>query len=81
MNNTTNTMPLNTNNGLFSIFSSIIANNTDTHNNGASEEFKNNLEEYTVDEEFIKNKKQCSICLDDFKLGDKYIRLPCHCLG
>tara|TARA_B100001248_G_scaffold249199_1_gene222182 strand:- start:21 stop:614 length:594 start_codon:yes stop_codon:yes gene_type:complete len=78
MNNTTNTMPLNTNNGLFSIFSSIIANNTDTHNNGASEEFKNNLEEHTVDEEFIKNKKQCSICLDDFKLGDKYIRLPCH---
>lgn len=47
------------------------------NNNGVSEEFKNNLAENIVDEEFIKNDKQCSICLDDFKLNDKYIKLPC----
>ena len=79
MNNNTTSLPpftVNTNTGLFSIFSSIIGNNTDTHN-GVSEEFKNNLEEFTADEEFIKNKKQCSICLDEFKLGDKCIKLPC----
>ena len=74
------------NNGFFSIFSSLIGNNltntentenTENTNNGVSEEFKNNLEEHIVDEEFIKNEKQCSICLDTFKLGDKYIILPC----
>jgi len=50
---------------------------TDTFN-GVSEEFKNNLEEIVADEEFILKEKQCSICLEEFKLGDKYIRLPCQ---
>lgn len=67
------------NNGFFNIFNSLITNNnTTSSSSGVSEEFKNDLEEFTVDEEFIKNKKQCSICLDEFKLGDKYIRLPCR---
>jgi hypothetical protein len=67
--------------GFFSIFSTLINNNinfNDSDNNGVSEEFKNNLEELVADEEFIKKDKQCSICLEDFKLGDKYIRLPCQ---
>jgi hypothetical protein len=66
--------------GFFSIFNTIISNinTTDPNNNGVSEEFKNNLEELVADEEFITKDKQCSICLEDFKLGDKYIRLPCQ---
>tara|TARA_B110000495_G_C22976806_1_gene573827 strand:+ start:950 stop:1507 length:558 start_codon:yes stop_codon:yes gene_type:complete len=57
-----------------------IINGIDENNNemdGCSEEFKNNLEEFTIDEEFIKKDLQCSICLDDFKIGDKCISLPC----
>ena len=50
-----------------------------THNtrNNCSEEFINNLEELTVDEEFLKKDLQCSICLEDFKKDEKYIILPC----
>ena len=76
------------NNNIFSIFNSNIGNNftnasingentTGENNTGVSEEFKNNLEEVIADEEFISKEKQCSICLEEFKLGDKYIKLPC----
>ena len=44
---------------------------------GASHEFLSTLEEHDVDEELVNEKKECSICLESFKLGDKYIKLPC----
>jgi hypothetical protein len=47
------------------------------NNNGCSEEFINNIEERVVSGEFLKRGKQCSICLEDFKLNDKYMVLPC----
>ena len=58
-----------------------INNNEENINNqsntGCSEEFINNLDEFTVDEEILKKDLQCSICLDDFKKDDKCILLPC----
>lgn len=50
---------------------------TEETNRGCSEEYINNLEEFIVDEEFLKKDLQCSICLEDFKLNDKYIALEC----
>ena len=47
------------------------------NNNGCSEEFINNIEERVVTDDFLKRGKQCSICLEDFKLNDKYMVLPC----
>ena len=47
------------------------------NNDGCSEEFINNIEERVVSDEFLKRGKQCSICLEDFKLNDKYMVLPC----
>ena len=47
------------------------------NNNGCSEEFINNIEERVVSGEFLKRGKQCSICLEDFKVNDKYMVLPC----
>ena len=68
----------NNENNLFNILNhNIFNNNNENTNRGVSEEFKNNLDGNIVDEEFIKNDKQCSICLEDFKLNDKYIKLPC----
>ena len=54
-----------------------MSNTDNTDNRGVSEVFSNNLDEFTVDLEFAKKEVQCSICLDDFKEGDKCIRLPC----
>ena len=47
-------------------------------NRGCSEEFLNNLEEFRVDEEFLKRNLQCSICLEDLKLNDECIILNCN---
>jgi len=54
-----------------------INNITEESNRSCSEEYINNLEETDVDEELLKKKLQCSICLEDFKLNDKYIALDC----
>ena len=54
-----------------------INNETEETNRGCSEEYINNLEEKTINEEILKKKLQCSICLEDFKLNDKYIALDC----
>ena len=52
-------------------------NESDNSNRGCSEEYINSLEENTIDDEMLKKSLQCSICLDDFKLNDKYIALDC----
>lgn len=68
------------NNSFLNIFNSLVTPiipENDTNNNRASLEFRNNLDEFTVDEELKKQNKQCSICLDEFKIGDKCIVLPC----
>ena len=52
-------------------------NESDDSSHGCNEEYINNLEEFIVDDEFLKKDLQCSICLEDFKLNDKYIALEC----
>jgi len=54
-----------------------IININNESNSGCSEEYINNLEEFIVDDEILKKGLQCSICLEDFKLNDKYIALDC----
>lgn len=54
-----------------------INNETEETNRGCSEEYINNLEEKTINEEILKKGLQCSICLEYFKLNDKYIALDC----
>jgi hypothetical protein len=46
-------------------------------NSGCNEEYINSLEEKTIDDGILKKGLQCSICLEDFKLNDKYIALDC----
>ena len=55
-----------------------IENINEDSNRGCSEEFINSLEEKTIDDEILKKGLQCSICLDEFKQGDKYTVLPCN---
>ena len=54
-----------------------IININNESNSGCSEEYINSLEEKTIDDEILKKGLQCSICLEDFKLNDKYIALDC----
>lgn len=48
----------------------------DTNVRGASKEFIDSLEEIEITE-ITEEGKTCSICLEDFKIGEKYIELPC----
>ena len=43
-------------------------------NNPVDTEIVNNL---IVNKQYDENKKECSICLDNIKIGEKYIILPC----
>lgn len=54
-----------------------IINMNSGSNSGCSEEYINSLEEKTINDEIFKKSLQCSICLEDFKLNDKYIALDC----
>ena len=44
----------------------------------AKKDFINSLEEISVDQEMIDQKVSCSICLDEFKINEKCIKLPCE---
>ena len=81
MNRDDNMLPplLNNNGGIFGIINTMILPNNIMNNNTeiTSEEFINNLDEFTVDEEILQKNLQCSICLDDFEKDDKCIKLPC----
>ena len=70
---------LNSNGGIFGIINSMIlpTNIPMSNTEGSSEEFINNLDEFTVDKEILQKNLQCSICLDDFEKDDKCIKLPC----
>ena len=52
-------------------------NNSERQIKKTSLEFISNLKEEIMTNELIENDLYCSICLDKFKLGDKYIKLPC----
>jgi hypothetical protein len=52
-------------------------NESGDSSHGCNEEYINNLEEKTINDEILKKGLQCSICLEDFKLNDKYIALEC----
>lgn len=52
--------------------------NDETPDKPAKKEFIDSLEEITVDQEMIDQKVSCSICLDEFKINEKCIKLPCE---
>ena len=48
------------------------------HDKPAKKDFIDSLQEITVDQEMIDRKVSCSICLDEFKINEKCIKLPCE---
>lgn len=52
--------------------------NDETPDKPAKKEFVDSLEEITVDQEMIDQKIACSICLDEFNINEKCIKLPCE---
>ena len=52
--------------------------NDETPDKPAKKDFIDSLEEITVDQNMIDEKISCSICLDEFKINEKCIKLPCE---
>ena len=52
--------------------------NDETPDKPAKKDFIDSLEEITVDQNMIDQKVSCSICLDEFKMNEKCIKLPCE---
>ena len=51
--------------------------NDETPDKPAKKDFIDSLEEITVDQNMIDQKVSCSICLDEFTMNEKCIKLPC----
>ena len=51
--------------------------NQKPHDTPCSLDFLNTLEEIEVTEEHVSKELKCAICLDDFKLNEKIIGVPC----
>jgi hypothetical protein len=54
------------------LFEDEVSSNTPTDEN-----FRNTLEEITIDQSFLDQEHSCAICMDNFQLGETCIKLPC----